>query len=212
VIDVGSLAIHRIVSEPLAENCYVVSSVTGDAVVLDPGGEAEGIASHVAANGLCPHAVLNTHGHYDHVGAAAEIVGRYSVPFAIHSADTVALRRANFCRFAFHGLGRVDIPDIGLDLASVSELAFGDLEIAVIHAPGHSPGSVCLEIAGALFTGDTLMTKPVPHPDIPGYDPATLDASVRRLAGAYGSDTVIYPGHGEPGLLGDAVQLRAPVI
>jgi hydroxyacylglutathione hydrolase len=209
---VDTVAVHRIVTGPLAANCYVVSSLAGDAVVVDPGGDAEAIAEHVEANGLRPHAVLGTHGHYDHVGALAELVERYGVPFGIHSAESDALMRVNFCRFAFHGLGRVAIPDVDLDLARFASLSFGDLEIAVVHTPGHSPGGVCFEVAGMLLTGDTLMATHLGTADMPGSDLATLEDSARRLAREYPLDTVIHPGHGAPGRLGAAIAGRAPSL
>lgn len=207
---VDTVGVDPIVTGPLAANCYVVSSPGGDAVVVDPGGDAEAIAEHVEAKDLHPHAVLATHGHYDHVGALAEVVERYGVPFGIHSAEADSLKRVNFCRSVFHGLGRVAIPDVDLDLARVPELSFGDLELAVVHTPGHSPGSVCFEVAGMLLTGDTLMATHLGAADMPGSDPATLEDSARRLARDYPLDTVIHPGHGAPGRLGTAIAGRAP--
>lgn len=201
----GTVAVHRIVTGPLAANCYVVSSASGDAAIVDPGGECEAIAKHVAAHGLLPRAALATHGHHDHVGALAEVVGLYDAPFGIHSAESASLRRVNFCRFAFHGEEPVEIPDFDVDLADVATLALGDLELTVVHTPGHSPGSVCLEVAGALLTGDTLMATGPGSANLPGSDPALLEASIRRLAELYPPDTTIHPGHGGRGRLGDAL-------
>lgn len=203
--DGRTLTLQRIEVGPWGQNCYVASSETGDAVVIDPGGDAERILDHVAAETLRIHAVLATHGHHDHVGAVAELTAVHRVPFGIHSADAPALRRVNLCRSVFHGLGPVDIPSIDIDLAESAMLGFNGLEIAPIHTPGHTPGSVCLDMCGALITGDTLMASGAGSTAMREADPDRLRTSIRRLARAYRAETAIHPGHGEPGRLGDAV-------
>jgi hydroxyacylglutathione hydrolase len=200
----GAVAVHRIAAGPWDQSCYVVSTPGGDAVVVDPGGGPDRIVEHVASERLRVHSVLATHGHYDHVGALAEVVEAYDVPFGIHSAELRALSRVNLCRFVFHGLGPVELPPIGLDLAAVDNLRFGELEIAVVHTPGHSPGGVCLEAGGVLLTGDTLMATHAGDTDTRESEPAKLRASVQRLARTYPPEMAIYPGHGRPGRLADA--------
>jgi hydroxyacylglutathione hydrolase len=197
--------VQQIVAGPWSQNCYVVSVASGDSAVVDPGGSADSIARHIAANRLRVHAVLATHGHHDHVGALPDIVAMTDAPFGIHSGDSGLLRRVNFCRSMLHELGPIEMPPIGIDLAGTTALRFGDLELTVVHTPGHSPGSVCLEAAGVLLTGDTLMATQVGRADMPGSDSATLRASVDLLARTYAPDTAIHPGHGESGTLGDAV-------
>lgn len=195
-----AVAVHRIVAGPWGENCYLVTA-GDDAVVIDPGGKADEIADCVLANRLCVHAVLATHGHPDHVGAVAEVVEAYDVPFAVHSGEAGALSRVNFYRFALE-LAPIAMPPIAIDLATTTALSFGQLEIAVLHTPGHSPGSVCLEIADMLFVGDALATENAP---MPGFDPRARSASARRLVRMHSPGTVVYPGHGAPSVLSDAV-------
>jgi glyoxylase-like metal-dependent hydrolase (beta-lactamase superfamily II) len=79
-----------------------------------------------------------------------------------------------------------------------------------IHTPGHTRGSVCLDIGGELFTGDTLLEGKVGRTDLPGGDSEVLAASIARLAGRYPADTVLRPGHGERALLGEVLAI-APV-
>jgi hydroxyacylglutathione hydrolase len=208
----GEVAVHRIVTEPLAVNCYVVSSPAGDAVVIDPGGEAERISEYIAENDLHVHAVLCTHGHYDHVGAAADLVERYGVPFGIHSAEAGVLRRLNFCRFVFHRLGPVETPTIAIDLATLACLRFGDLELEIIHTPGHSPGGVCFGIDSVLVTGDTLTAAGTGGTDTPGSNRRALEASVRALVRSHPPETPIYPGHDEPARLRDAARGSSPTF
>lgn len=207
-----AITVHRIVTGPLEANCYLIASRGRDAVVIDPGDEAESIAGHIAADDLRLRAVLGTHAHHDHLGAAAELLEAHGVPFCLHSGERNILKRLNFFRFMLHGLGPIEVPEIDLDLAAVTELRFGDLEITVEHTPGHSPGSVCFVIEEMLFTGDTLMATGKGNAAVPGGDPEKLDASIRRLSQNYRSDMAIHPGHGEPGRLGDAVSAVATTL
>jgi hydroxyacylglutathione hydrolase len=211
LIATPAVAVHRISAGPWAQNCYVVSAEGGDAVVVDPGGGAELIDEHIAAGGLRVHAVINTHGHHDHVGALARTIEKYEVPFGIHSEESEVLSRVNFHRFVFHKLGPVEIPAIGLDLAAATALRFGQLEIAVMHTPGHTPGSVCFEIGGELFTGDTLTATGVGRTDLPGGDREALGASVAKLCERYPPATRLRPGHGDPGTLGAALTGAATI-
>ncbi len=201
---------------PWEQNCYVLATEQRDAVVVDPGGEAQRIASVVASHDLRVHAVLATHGHHDHVGAAGELVELYGVPFGIHSGDADHLERVNFCRFAFQKLGPVEIPPIGLDLADAAHVSFDSLDLTIVQTPGHSRGSVCLEADGELLTGDTLLATGRGRAHMPRSDATLLDASVLMLAREYPSDTAIHPGHGPRGRLGvavagidDAIELRS---
>jgi glyoxylase-like metal-dependent hydrolase (beta-lactamase superfamily II) len=102
-------------------------------------------------------------------------------------------------------LERVEIPPIDIDLAETARLRFGGLEIAVVHTPGHTPGSVCLEVGGMLLTGDTLIATESGNARMPEGDADAWRTSLRRLAAAYSAETQIYPGHGAPGVLGDAI-------
>jgi len=199
-----AISVHRVAAGPWAQNCYVLATDGGDSVVVDPGGEAELIAAAIDNRDLRIHAVLATHGHHDHVGALAEISDRYEAPFGIHSADSYALRRVNFHRYAFHRLGPVEIPPIGIDLADVDHLRFGELELGVVATPGHTPGSVCFAIPNALLTGDTLMATGPGATPLADCDATTLEGSVQALGRGYPPETEIHPGHDEPSTLGEA--------
>lgn len=193
--------IHRFTLEPWDQNCYVASVSGGEAVVIDPGDDAEEIVDHLSDHGLRLHAVLATHGHHDHVGAAGELLARYGVPLAIHSGDSKVLERINLSRYAFDRKPPIAVPPIGIDLADREGLQFGKLNIGVLHTPGHSPGSVCFLIDGQLFTGDTLLADGRGRSDLPGGDAAALHESVGSLLRRFPPQTGLHPGHGEPGIL-----------
>jgi hydroxyacylglutathione hydrolase len=203
------VAIHRIVTGPLEENCYVVASPEGDAAIVDPGGEMEAIAAHVEDRALRVHAVLNTHPHYDHLGAVVPVTERYGVPFHLHPADADLLLRANFFGTLFSAQEAIPIPEVDVALGDGDALHFGSLEVNVIHTPGHTPGSVCFEVAGELLTGDTLLAEHVGRTDLPGGDRAALEASVELLSRRFHAHTTLWPGHGPPVALGEVAERLA---
>jgi hydroxyacylglutathione hydrolase len=198
------LHVHRIVTGTWKENCYIVAEGV-DAVVVDPGGEFPQIRAHVAAAGLRCHAVVNTHAHYDHLGAVVETGTEYAAPFHLHPDDADLLVRANFYRTLFLGEEAIAIPSIDVELADAQSLRFGELTLEVVHTPGHTPGSVSLCAAGELFTGDTLMANHLGRTDLPGGDREALMASVDALAAGFAETTVIHPGHGPSAVLGEVL-------
>jgi hydroxyacylglutathione hydrolase len=194
----------RFVSGTWRQNGYVVSAER-DAVVIDPGGEFEAITAYVALNALRVHAVINTHAHYDHLGAVDSVTERYGVPFYLHPADKELLQRANFYRTLFLGEEPIAIPQLDLELSDAMSLRFGKLKVDVMHTPGHTPGSVCFEVDGELFTGDTVMAEHLGRTDLPGGDREVLLSSVDRLRERYRSEVIIQPGHGNEATLGDVL-------
>ncbi len=194
----------RIVTGPWKENCYIVST-RGDAVVIDPGGEFEQIKQAVGNADLRVHAVINTHAHFDHVGAVAPVTAQYGIPFHLHPADVDLLRRANFYRTLFQGEGPIRIPPVDAELAPGDRLNFGALELEVIHTPGHTRGSVCFASGDQLFSGDTIMAEHLGRTDLPDGDRTTLLASIQLLATRFAPETQLLSGHGRPAVLGDVL-------
>ena len=199
-----SVTVKRIVTGPLKENCYVVDDESWNAIVIDPGGEAEAIIRHVSSKSLRVTAVVNTHGHYDHVGAVEEIKVAFGAPFYMHSRDERLMKNANLYSYFFGSREQIRIPRIDFVLDEVKQLDFGGLGVQVIETPGHTPGGVSLLIGECLFTGDTLFKDRIGRTDLPGGDLSALRRSIELLS-KYPPETVIFPGHGETGLLGQAL-------
>ncbi|NLT07378.1 MAG: MBL fold metallo-hydrolase [Solirubrobacterales bacterium] len=189
--------VHRIVGGRLDGNCYVVAC-DGDAVVLDPGGEAGPVVDRCVAGGLRVHAVLATHGHADHLAAAVEVCRRLDAPFHLHPADAFLLPRVNFYRRFMTGEPPIDVPAVDVELGDGDTLRFGALAVTVVHTPGHTPGGVCLAIGDDVFTGDTLIGDRPGRTDLPGGDPVALARSLGALGRACPPGATIRPGHGAP--------------
>ena len=201
-----SLVVVTIPNGRWKENCYLVVDGSAHALVIDPGSDAEQIITAIDKVGLKVLAVLNTHGHYDHMGAVAGLQARFSVPFYLHSADEKILKGANLYMKFFDGSEPVTIPRVDryFDQEELP-ITIGDFEVQVRFTPGHTPGSVCLGIQEVLFTGDTLLKGKVGRVDLPGGDKEALRQSLAGL-GKINPEMRIYPGHGAPSTIGDELQ------
>jgi len=173
----GTLAVRVAVVGPLENNSYLSACPrTGRAVLIDPADEPDRLLAGAA--GLTVEAILVTHGHPDHFGAATALRGAWGIPVYLHPAD---LDRA--------GLAGTQ------PLAHGQEVRFGEAVLQVIHTPGHTPGSVCFLGGGCLFSGDTLF---------PGGPGATegrtaftaVMASLRGRLFVLPDETAVLPGHG----------------
>ena len=179
---------------PFGTNCWLLSPEgSEDAVVVDPGFEAERVHDLLEAAGKRPVAVLATHGHYDHVGAAADVCGD-DIPCYLHEDDALA-----FTDSAAWGSG-MPIP-----IAAPKELrTFSDgqtLELAgfsleVLHTPGHTPGSSCFQTTDLIFTGDLLFRGTIGRYDFPNSSASEMFASLRRFL-TLPDALPVYPGHGD---------------
>jgi glyoxylase-like metal-dependent hydrolase (beta-lactamase superfamily II) len=195
------LVVDRYELGPVQTNCYVVRAERGaaEAVVIDPGADASALRLELARMGTRCAGILITHGHYDHVGAVADLAEGTGVSVWMPERDAPMLER--YDEFAPRGLGgRPYTPDVllqGDEAIDVAGIAFETMPI-----PGHTIGHVAFHADGALFSGDLLFANSVGRVDLPGGDWDTLLDSVRALADRFPPETVIYPGHGPETTLG----------
>ncbi len=178
-------------------NCYIVGcEETREGVVIDPGGHPKRILKAVEENELTIRYVLNTHCHFDHMGANAEIVAATGAPLALHPAELPILEARGGASLFGVSVGESPGPDVELEDGQVLEV--GALRFRVLHTPGHSPGGVTfyLEEEGAAFDGDVLFSEGVGRTDLPGGDWGTIQRSIQEVLFALPDETVIYPGHG----------------
>lgn len=180
---------------PFMANCYVVGcEATRKGVIIDPGDEIARIAIRVEEMKLEITAILATHGHLDHIGAAAEAVRRFDAGFYLHRDDYFFAEDLNR-RSMMWGLGPKSPPPLEHPLADGDEITVGTLAFRVMHTPGHSPGSVCFHCGAHLFTGDTLFAGSVGRTDFEGGSAEALMMSIKERILTLPEDTRLYPGH-----------------
>jgi hydroxyacylglutathione hydrolase len=161
-------------------NCYVLGcKTTLEGLVIDPGDEVFRIVNEISQLGLRIRYILLTHGHVDHVGGAQELKRITKAPIWIHALDARGLY--------FQPDGH---------LSDHQEIALGKFTVSVIHTPGHSPGGVCFQAPGAVFTGDTLFAGSIGRTDFPGGNHRQLIQGVVERIFPLGDDLRAYPGHG----------------
>jgi glyoxylase-like metal-dependent hydrolase (beta-lactamase superfamily II) len=186
-----------------AENCYlVVDEQAGECAIVDPGEEAGLILHKVRETGATPVAIWLTHAHLDHVLGVARVAQETGVSIWLHPADR-PLYDAVPDQAAWFGLappGPLPAPDH--ELVPGQQLQVGTTRFDVRHAPGHSPGSVCLLGPGVAFTGDVLFAGSIGRTDLPGGDFETLIASIERELLTLSDDTIVYSGHGPETTIG----------
>ncbi|MDQ6660336.1 MAG: MBL fold metallo-hydrolase, partial [Chloroflexota bacterium] len=179
------------------ENCYLYACPkTLEAVIIDPGDEAETILQTISELKLIPKYILNTHGHIDHICAIDEISAVYSIPLAIHPDDvyryTDERSAAMFGRTAPLVRRKPDIL-----LKEGDTISFGTLTLEVITTPGHTQGGVCfLSRPYCVFTGDTLFHRGIGRTDLEGGNYEQIISSIREKLYTLEDDLVVFPGHG----------------
>jgi glyoxylase-like metal-dependent hydrolase (beta-lactamase superfamily II) len=185
---------------PWQTNAYLVwDGTSADALVLDPGMDAAGpLMERVAENGLRLHLIGNSHGHVDHIYDNAPLKAASGAPLAIHPDDAYRLDGRNSYGFAVEP----STPD--RDLREGEQLRIGDLVFDVLHAPGHTEGSVCLyeERQAVLLSGDVLFAGSYGRTDLPGGSDADMVASLARLARDLPDGVRVLPGHGPETTIG----------
>jgi glyoxylase-like metal-dependent hydrolase (beta-lactamase superfamily II) len=190
-----------------AQNCsLLICRASGRAAVVDPGGDLDFIVATAAGESVSIEKILITHGHVDHAAGAAELSERLSVPIeGPHPDDDFWIARmADQARmFGFPGRCASFVPDRWLGHGDV--VRFGQIELEVLHTPGHTPGHVCFfhRPSKLAVVGDVLFAGSIGRTDFPRGDHAALIQSIRGQLWPLGDDVVFIPGHGPISTFGD---------
>lgn len=185
----------------MATNCYVVSDAeTGDALIVDPGDDAEYIIDTVASNHVHPVAMVATHGHFDHIMAAFALQLAYTIPCYINGLDALLVARMVKTAKHFLGVPIVDPPPrVRKGLADSDHIRLGKTYIKVMATPGHTPGGISLyhKRSACIWVGDTMFADgTVGRTDHDYSSVIDLNHSIRNILKLPG-ETRIFPGHGE---------------
>jgi hydroxyacylglutathione hydrolase len=189
---------------PLSANCFILGcEESGEGVVVDPGGEPERVIAAIERLGLRIIYIINTHGHFDHIGGNAGLLEHTGARLLLHERDVHLLSRAVTVA-ARYGVEGENSPEPHSFLEDEMLLAFGKHRIRVIHTPGHTPGGCCLYIAeeGMLISGDTLFADGVGRTDLPGGSHEQLIDSIRTRLLTLPEETKVFPGHGPSTTIG----------
>ncbi len=179
------------------ENCYLYACPeTLEAVIIDPGDEAERILQQIQDLKFIPKYIINTHGHIDHIGAIDEVSAVYPVPLAIHADDAYMYTDERTAMMFNRPAPLVKRkPDILLKEGDT--LSFGTLTLEVLHTPGHTRGGICLVSRPyCVFTGDTLFYRGIGRTDFEGGSYEQIEKSIREKLYTLEDDLVVLPGHG----------------
>jgi glyoxylase-like metal-dependent hydrolase (beta-lactamase superfamily II) len=193
-----------VVVGPLGVNCSILGcEETGQGVVVDPGDDADRILAQVQQRGLSISAIINTHGHFDHVGGNRQLTQATGAPLYIHQADAPMLERVAKTA-AMYGLPGENSPQPDRLLEDGMLIEFGTHRLQVIHTPGHTQGGCCLylEAENKLIAGDTLFADGVGRTDLPGGSHQQLVESIKNRLFTLPDQVQVYPGHGPTTTIG----------
>jgi hydroxyacylglutathione hydrolase len=196
----GVERLHRAVG-PLATNVHILADLRGrEAIAIDTAiPSLAWISGELAARGWRLKLIVSTHGHWDHVGDNARLAEHTGAQIAVHPLDAARLADPQPQWAPF------EIPPsvAAVELAEGGEVRFGSIRLHVLHTPGHTEGSVCLEAAedGLLFSGDTLFAGSFGRVDLPGGSAEQMVESLTRLRSLADAVTVL-PGHGPATTIG----------
>jgi len=197
------MILETILVGPLETNCYVLAAGPDSrAVIIDPGGEEHKIKKALDKYKLKPEAVINTHGHIDHIGCD----GKFGVPVYIHKLDAPLLEDSELNLSSFLSMPFTINPDIHT-VGQDDKIELGGLCFKVIHVPGHTPGGIALLLRilenKILFSGDSLFCRSIGRTDFKGGDNELLLKSIKEKLFILPDETVVYPGHGPSTTIGE---------
>ena len=193
---------------PIMANCFIFGCEnTKSALVIEPGDEAYKILMAVSESNLTVKYIINTHGHFDHLGANKKWKEVTGAEILIHAADADMLEQISMASQGF-GMSFENSPPADRMIGEGDQITFGDITLNVIHTPGHSLGGISLSTDGVVFVGDSLFYGSIGRTDFPGGDYNTLISSIKNKLFPLGDDVVVYTGHGPETSIGQEKRMN----
>lgn len=166
---------------------------SGEALVIDPAADVEGLINLAGKRHVTIKTIVNTHGHVDHIGGNAEMKKRTGAMIVIHEDDADML--VNTPLELLRMFDAEPSPPADRTVLEGDIIEAGEVKLRVIHTPGHSPGSMALYMEGYVFTGDTVFVEAVGRTDLPGGSWEIMFDSIKRKLLTLPDETVVLPGH-----------------
>lgn len=202
------MIIKELAVGPIMANCFIVGcEKTKSAVVIDPGDEADKILLSLAELNLTVKYILNTHGHFDHVGGNKKMKEATGAEILIHAGDADMLEQLSVASMAF-GMSVENSPPADRTIDEGDQIQFGDITLNVLHTPGHSLGGISFHADGVVFVGDSLFAGSIGRTDFPGGDYNTLISSIKTKLFPLGDDVRVYTGHGPATTIGQEKRMN----
>ncbi|MEE8553738.1 MAG: MBL fold metallo-hydrolase [Desulfobacterales bacterium] len=190
------MIIKDLVVGPLMANCFIFGcNKTKEAVVIDPGGDADRILLSLADSELKVKYIINTHGHFDHVCGNGKMKDATGADILIHPLDAPMLGMLS-SNAAVFGISVENSPPCDQTIEEGETISFGNISLKVTHTPGHTPGGISLYTDGIVFVGDTLFAGSIGRTDFPGGDFDTLISSIKTKLFNMEDDMRVLSGHG----------------
>ena len=199
--------IRRLLVGPIQTNAYVVAhEASREAIAIDPGGPPNPILEVLKQNSFQLQAIINTHGHGDHMAGNVPLKDATGAPVWVHEADAAMLTDAHANLLAWAGVNVKTAP-ADRTLREGDAITIGDKDpnpviLRVIHTPGHTPGGMSLVGEGVVFCGDSLFAGGIGRTDLPGGSEYLLLESIREKLLSLPDETIVYPGHGPETTIG----------
>ncbi|MFZ4832691.1 MBL fold metallo-hydrolase [Rouxiella sp. Mn2063] len=196
---------HIIPVTAFSQNCSLIwCSKTNQAALVDPGGDADIIKQEVAAQGVELTQILLTHGHLDHVGAAAELAAHYQIPIIGPDSEDQFLFDSLPLQSQRFGLAHCAAFTPDTWLKEGDTVSVGEELLDVLHCPGHTPGHIVFinQKARLAVSGDVIFKGSVGRSDFPRGDHQTLIDSIKNKLLPLGDDIAFLPGHGPMSTIG----------
>lgn len=197
---------ETVVVGPMQVNCYILAAAhDSGCIIVDPGAEEPKIRKALEKHKLTPECVINTHGHFDHISCD----DAFGVPVYVHAEDKSMLEEPKLNLSGLFSLP-YKVSSLIRVLRDGDLVKTKDLELKVIHVPGHTRGGIALLVkkpeSGILITGDTLFCQGIGRSDLDGGDGDLLIRSIREKLFSLPDETKVYPGHGESSTIGEEKQ------
>lgn len=189
------MQIQQVKLSKMATFCYLVADEASQTCALiDPAFDTDRLIGLAADQGLTITHIINTHNHSDHTAGNAAVIAATGAKLYIHHRDAAALGKI-FNRGFARLMGEKGSPPPDVLLEDNDTVQIGAVTLKVIHTPGHTPGGICLQAEGHLFTGDTVFVGSAGRTDLPGGSKRQLETSIaNRICNLPGS-TILWPGH-----------------